>query len=653
MTFFTATLQNIDNKSFRRIILFFFILSFIIYSKSIPNKYSMDDDFIMVNNVQIHKGIKAIPEIFKTTYALPGQKGGYEYRPVVKATYAIEYQIFGENPHISHFINILIYALSASFLFFLLLKLLPGYHYLFAFVVALIFLLHPLHSEVVISLKNRDGLLSFIGCLLSLYYCLKYAENNKTVNLFIGAFFMLFAMLSKRDAMSFYLIIPFTIWFFRSVSWKKLVIIFLSIASTYIIFGLLLKNVASDVSRKVLNWENPLFFDTTMIDRIPQGFYSLYFYVKMFLIPHPLIFYYGYNQVPIVDWSHPIVWIVLAAVIITGYYIIKNLPSRALWIYGVLYFLITIAMFTNVVEPVVGIVGERFAYIPSVGLSILFTYIIFKLLKIPYDKIHLKINSINNTLWIFVVIIILTFGIKTYSRNEAWKDNYTLYKTDIKYATESAHAHSLLAIADVQKARQNPNMSEEERRKYADEAVEHYKEALRILPSYAVSINNLGMVYFSYYHQPDVAMPYFKRAISLDSNYVEAYFNLASSYDALGNYKEAEKFYLKTISLDPYFLGTYFSLSKMYSDNKEFDKVLKLNKDAINKGIKSDIMYINIGNVYFSSGDTLAALPYLEQGIYYNNDNKVLNSFLSDYYRQRGDIKKSDYYYSLMVKSSE
>ncbi|MBL7883245.1 MAG: hypothetical protein JNL69_04205, partial [Bacteroidia bacterium] len=119
--------ETISTKLFRNYILLFFTLSFLIFGKSVSNEYAMDDEYVILNNKQVQKGIKAIPEILTTTYVMDG-KQSYEYRPLVKVSYAVEYEIFGANPHISHFINILIYALCISLLFFVLLKLFNSTH---------------------------------------------------------------------------------------------------------------------------------------------------------------------------------------------------------------------------------------------------------------------------------------------------------------------------------------------------------------------------------------------------------------------------------------------------------------------------------------------------------------------------------------------
>ncbi len=642
-----------EKQIHRKIVTFFFVLCFIIYGKSIGNKYAMDDEYVIHNNIQVHKGIKAIPEIFKTTYIIDDQNSSYEYRPLVKVFYAIEYQLFGEKPGISHFINILLYAITISFLFFLLLKLFPNYHYVFSLTIATFFLIHPLHSEVVMSIKNRDELLSFFGCLLSLYFYLKFTETDKKINIFFGAFFMLFALLSKKDSMTFFAIIPVTIWFFRSLPLKKYGLIFMSFLLPLLLFRLGSRNVSNDISRIVLEWENPLFQNTSILHRIPTGFYTIYFYVKMYLIPHPLLSYYGYNQVPIASWTNPIVWMVILGLIPLVYFAIKNIKTNKTLVYGMFYFFTAISMFTNILKPVVGIVGERFAYIPSLGLCIISAWGLFKLFSIPIENIKAKLSSFNSMFFFTISIIILIYGGRTFARNSAWKDTYTLYKTDVENASESAHAHSLFAAASIQKIRENSEMSNEEKRLHVSNAIKHYQEALRIIPNYISCLNNLGMVYYTYYNKAEEGIPYLKKAIQLKPDYVEAYFNLATCHLALKHYDEAEKMYLESIKLNPKFINTYYPLSNLYLEKKQFDKILELNQNAINIGIKSDILYINMGNAYFIKGDTLSAVPFFEKGIELTPGNRKLNSFLAQFFQEKGNFKKASYYYDLMSRSGK
>ena len=654
-------------KMNRRNILFFVLLCFLIYGKSSQNNYSMDDEFVIRNNVQVQKGIKAIPEIFSSTYVIDNQKSSYEYRPIVKAFFAIEYQIIGAKPHISHFLNVLLYAISIALLYSVLLNLLSGYNRVFPFLITLFFLIHPLHSEVVLSLKNRDVILSFIGCLLALKFYIKFIENNKYYDLFFGAFFILFALMSKKDSMTYLAIIPFTMWFFKDASLKKILwMIFSLLFSRFLFFlsSLHAANLAKKVmigavsltnengiTRKFLEWENPLFFKSTVLERIPTGFYSIYFYLKMFIFPHPLLSYYGYNQVPIANWSNPIVWGVIFFLILVGYYVVKHIKSKSIEVYGILYFLITISMFTNVLQPVVGIVGERFAYIPSLGLCIVSAWALLKLFKISVNLNELKFPTLSTSFSVTIILITLVCSGRSFARIPAWKDAYSLYSTDVNNASESAHANSLIAAASVQKVKENPKMSIQQKRFHISNAEKYYLKSIEILPNYISSLNNLGMIYFSYYNKPDKAIPYLKKAILLDSNYVEAYFNLATCEVKSGQLKIAEKHYLKTLEIDPSFINSYKVLSTMYANTKEFDKILDLNKSGLARGLNSDLLHINMGNAYFIKGDTINGINSLVKAVEANSNNKKLNSYLASYYKNRGELQKAEYYYNLMVKA--
>lgn len=614
------------------------------------NNYAMDDEYVILNNKQVQGGIKNIPEIFRTSYS-NASKASFEYRPIVKATFAIEYELFGEKPHISHFINILCYLFCVILLFYVLLRLIPQQHYLFAFFVSLLFLVHPLHSEVVMSLKNRDTLLSFMGAMLSLLFYLRFAENKGVLNLLGGLFFFLFAVLSKKDSMTFLAVIPFTLWFFRNINLKQFLWILISFLPVILLFKIAAKSVKNEVVRTMLLWENPLFINSTFFERIPQGFYSIYFYLKMFLIPHPLISYYGYNQIPIVGWDNFIVWLVIICLISAIYFFIRYRAFRSIWFYGIAFFFITISMFCNVAVPVVGIVAERFAFIPSVGLCMSGVYGLCTYFKIPLENLAFKLRSVNKNFWITFGLILLLFSGKTFSRNPAWKDAFTLYKTDVETATESAHTHSLLAAAAISKVRSESRLSAKEKRELILLSEKHYKESIRIIPDYTSSHNNLGMVYYMYLKNNEKAVQHLTRAIELDTAYVEAHFNLATAYATLKQYDKAEKFYLRSIELNPNFTNSYLSLSNLYAMNKEYDKIISLNQKAIDKQIKTDVIYINIGNVYFMNGDTLKALPYLETAISYNPNNRGVNSFLANYYQLKGNTEKSAYYRKLESRS--
>lgn len=134
--------------------LFFLAIAFVFYGNTIPNEYSLDDPLVIQDNPKVHQGIKGIPLILRSPY-FEEEGNTYGYRPLPQITFALEYEIWGENPHISHLVNLLLYALILILLFIILKRILQKYNLLFPFLITLLFAGLPIHTEVIASLKNR------------------------------------------------------------------------------------------------------------------------------------------------------------------------------------------------------------------------------------------------------------------------------------------------------------------------------------------------------------------------------------------------------------------------------------------------------------------------------------------------------------------
>ena len=298
-----------------------FALCFILYGNTIPNHYSLDDELVSYNNKRVEGGIKAIPGIWATFYSEGKLK--YEYRPVVKTTFAIEHQFFGQNPHISHLINILLYALTALLLFKILRKLFASYSPLLPFAAVILFVAHPVHTEVVASLKNRDELLSFLGCIISLWFLLRYADTSKYKFLVLAFICYILSYFSKSSAIVFVAVFPLVLYFYGKTSIKKMVLVFLIILIAMIAARFLPKAILPNPNRDVFFFENPLFFYPALSYKIPMGILSVLFYIKILIYPHPLVFYYGYNMIPIVNLYNPVIIVTAIAFFAIFIYLLK------------------------------------------------------------------------------------------------------------------------------------------------------------------------------------------------------------------------------------------------------------------------------------------------------------------------------------------
>lgn len=621
---------------------------FVIYGNNIPNGFSLDDEFVLHNDTVVQKGISAIPELFRMRYAWD-QKGSYGYRPVVTASYAVECQFFGSSPHVGHVINDLLFAILAICLFYFLRKLFydkVGDYFLF--VVMAIFITHPLHTEVVDSLKNRDVLLVSLFGLYTCYAFVKVFETKGIIKQILwvisGLVSYNLGLLSKLDEVLFLAIVPLVLFFYYGGKWKPLLlsILFMLIGARGLLRFTRHELMPSHYHRTFIFIEQPL-LHTHWYQRIPLGFYSLWFYVRKLIFPWQMTCYYGYNEVnPFAKWTDTgvIIGILLAVGLL--YLILKNRKQRSILLFSLLLFAGSIFIYLNVFKVGPGIVAERFMFIPSVGFSLCAAILIFHLIKIPLT--NRPYGTRAQYLYLVAGAIVIIYSGRTIARNPDWKSHLSIYEHDAKSAPRSAKLQSLLASAYVQHIKNDNTLTTEQKIQYYEKAQAAYQASVNIYPDYSTSLNNLGMIQFSFYRNYPEALKYFSKAVAIDSGYTEALFNLGAVNEAMNKKDDAEKYYLKAIHSNPGYFLTYVYLARLYFNEGQLDKVLQFNQEALNKGYVSDVLYVNIGNVYLDRHDSATAMQYFEKAVAYFDKNTYLENVLARYYAGKGDMAKANHY---------
>lgn len=203
--------MSLSLNSDRAMALLIFAFSFLLYFNSVFNGYNLDDELVTQHHRLTSKGISAIPEIFASPYYQDEAGYKYEYRPIVLVTFAIEHSLFGERAWVSHLLNVLLYSLLCLLLFSVLKKLLKDYRIVWPLLITLFFAAHPVHTEVVDSIKNRDEILALIFGLLGLYCAVLFANKRNYLYLAAIPVFFVLGILSKATAVIFALLIPLTL----------------------------------------------------------------------------------------------------------------------------------------------------------------------------------------------------------------------------------------------------------------------------------------------------------------------------------------------------------------------------------------------------------------------------------------------------------
>ncbi|MGM0566912.1 MAG: tetratricopeptide repeat protein [Bacteroidota bacterium] len=645
--------NNTNHKSHLLIYAALIAFAFVLYGNTIPNKYSLDDVYVTKGNPQVKKGLQGIPEIFTSRYANVNNDDGsqmrFGYRPVSKSTFAIEHHFFGQAPHVSHFINVLLYALLLIVLYRLLRKLMTQLHPVYPLLVVLLFAAHPAHTEAVASLKNRDEILVALFAFLAIGRFVKYYDKKTITSLIAGITLFLLAYLSKASALMYLAVFPLVLVFFRDVNYKKIALIVLSALVVALVVRYAPRLFLPTPSRPILFVENPLLFEDNKWLHVSTGFSVLLFYLKQLLWPSTLLFYYGYDMIPVVNFANieviASILIHLGLLVLAVYYFRKK-PVIS---FAVLFYFISISMYANMVKPVMGIVADRYLFIPVLSLSLVLAYLIMKAVKAPIGKPKAELPG-KILITVLMLIILIPYSVKTISRNTDWETQLTLTESDIGDLENSAKANYLYGLSLKNHLVGNQSWKTPEGKEQAELMIKHFRRAIEIYPDYYDAWNQLGEIYMVVNRNYDMARKLFRKAIDINPDLRKGYYNLGYVNYINKEYDEARKYFHKFLEFNPEHVQVHSFMSKMAFRENNLEKALEWNKKILDFEPESAEAYFNMGNFLLQHGDTTQAVDYFERSAEINPNNTQLNKNLYRHFKREGNEEKANYYLNLNNK---
>lgn len=637
-----------------------FALVFVVFANGIGNRYALDDEFYTAGgNKYTQKGLKGIPGIFKTRTFNNNDGSSYSYRPITLTSFAIETQFFGEDPHVSHFFNVLLYALTIVLLFRLLRKWFVTQGDWFSFFVCLLFMVHPLHTEVVDNIKCRDELLAFLFVLLTYLVVWKHIETKKPVWLVLYPILFFAGMLSKRTVVPFYALIPLAMWFFTDKKIWKIALYILPLFLLINLSALLLKHsLEAQNTREFLLFENPLAAHPGFATVTATSSYVIGRYLLLLFIPYPLVYYYGSYYVPDITWGNPIAIASLIVYIAIGIWTIMELRKKSILAFGLLFFLVNMGAYSNLLSPAPGIMAERYMYAASLGFSIVIVVMIFRFMKKNPENFRWKSPDFSQVRFVFIAIALL-FAIRSFWRTGDWEDKETLYGHDMEFLQESVKANMLYGaliskdalalnfqsrVSDGKGGSRIDKQKQQEAMSKFMEARTYYQKAAELAPYYHTAWSNLGTGYF-FTGDTKTALYYFKKGVSIKKDYAEGWFNVGMAYDKLNMNDSAVYAFHKCIGSDSAYVSGYEQLSRLIVQ-KENDpqKALALLRIAARKKPDSEIPWNNMASIYLQLKDTAQGAAAMERAAEINPDNVQRLYNLAMYFQRKGDFSKYNFY---------
>lgn len=468
--------------------IFLFSAAVLLYAKTFRYGYAWDDAIVIEENDRVKAGFSGLPDhwVKHNSDRLMDQ---YGYRPVVMTTFGLEYALLGPMPGFSHFVNAVLYGLLCVMVFMVLRRLLPKVGIWVVFGTSMLYLLHPLHVEAVANIKSRDEILAFLFALASCWMALRFYDSGKWKHLFLAVLAFFLGFLSKESAVAMLPLIGFAILIQPGNMRKKVLYLLPLPLMAMAVMGILRWAEASTVDQAVtagagifqenLGLGNPILGASNDSLSLPTACTLFLRYLKEFFWPWPLVYYSGYDHIALSDWAQPIVWWSLSAIgtwLVAAFAWLRR--DKSLMV-GWLFFVGYLMLYGHFLRPLADLMADRFMLAASLGVCLLTVWTVARLLGVCRPVLdHLpqatavQLRRFKLRKVVFAVLIGafgLVLGYRTLDRMSVWKDNLTLFSTDIPHLDRCArcHVHYAGALLDrYQKKGGTPAQAAEIEREY-------------------------------------------------------------------------------------------------------------------------------------------------------------------------------------------
>lgn len=550
-----------------------------VYANTLGHDFALDDTAIITQNSFTQKGFGGIADHFTHSYwfGINGKNEG-NYRPLSGAVFCIEQGLFGTQPFTGHLFNILFYALLAV----VLLRWLHReelMHPLLLLAAVLLFATHPLHTEVVANIKSRDEIFCFLFFALSAERYGHWLKERKQFHLVLAGLFFLLSLLSKETSMA---LLPV----YLILSWRHGHTLMASLKHWLVPIGVGLFYAVCYLSvTDILIDQEYHIFDNALVQEAPASsllatkFCILGAYLRLFFVPHPLVYDYSYDTIPLTSFGDP--QVILTLLVIAGLMIWTALllqrrtdKSANRDLLGIALLVLPILPVSNLFIPIGSTMAERFLFIPTLGFVLLLCSLLEKALS------RIKIAP-QKPLLAIVGASALLFATVTIKRNPDWKDNATLFANDLNHLPRSAKAHHNLA--NIYSERGDEALDEATKRTYYETAIGLIEQAVTIYPvqefykQLGQLYGNLGRwdgvikahtVYLEFNAgnatvwmqlgiaqgmsgNMEEALTAFERSYAIDPNNADVCNNLGKTYAMYGRGEEAKHMFQEAVRIDP------------------------------------------------------------------------------------------------------
>ena len=454
------------------------------------------------------------------------------WHPVTLLSLFIDFSISGGSPAWFHLSNLIIHVLNGIILFVIL------NHFSFdkriSFLVALLFLLHPVQVEAVSWVAERKGLLAAFFALLSTLFYLMHIEKDKRIFLFFSAAMFAMSLLSKASLIMLPILLLMIDWWpmgrinsasdlAKKVKEKYLFILIAVLFSIITIYVHGKSGALTDIST------------ISISERLIHIFVIYKQYLQQFIYPFELSVFYPYERGR--HWLQ----IFFAIIILVSITIIavKKINKFPYILFGWSWFIVMLFPVAGLVQTGGHDHADRYMYFPIIGLLIIAILLTVEICTRFNVRPLIKYGA---TISFIIILSIITFITII-----PWKNTYTLFFNALMYTENNYIAHRNLSTAYLSDG-------------ILDDGMMHYEKARSIRPDF-VSLYDGVSHKLTLIKEYDLAVKVLSDGIESGIENGEIYRKIAQIELVNKNYNKAIEGFIKAKSINPGLSGVSYGLA--------------------------------------------------------------------------------------------
>ena len=584
------------------------VLTIWAFLPSVDNDFvTYDDPDYVTSQPMVQRGLnwETVVWAFTTTDAS-------NWHPLTWLSHALDCQLFAANAAGHHLTSLLLHAVN-TLLVFLVLRALTGASWR-SFFVAALFGVHPLRVESVAWVAERKDVLSTFFWMLTLLAYAAYARRAEgggqkpegrgqraevrpptsdlgpltSAAYWLALLFFALGLLSKPMLVTLpFVLLLLDYWPLRRVSGAGFQgsgpkfshpatrITFLQLVVEKLPF-LLLSAAACVVTFLAQRQGGAVDATIPFERRTANAVISVLRYLGKLFWPTDLAVFYPYP----LQW--PIWAVALAVITVLGITLLalKFRTRGPFLIIGWLWFLGTLVPVIGLVQVGQQSMADRYTYIPSLGILVALVWGGYELV--------LRRMGLMRPMGVLAGGAIVVCALLTRQQTTLWKNTEVLARHALAVTGENFAAYNLLGSALL-------------RRDRIDEAVEQFRNAVRLQAASADAHSNLAVA-LQRQGRRDEAIGHYQLALKLRPRYPQAHYNFATALEAAGRLPEALENYSLVLRERPNFLDARFNLASVLLRLERYDEAIAQFQQVLQLSPDSPDALTNLGVAFDRKG---------------------------------------------------